>query len=202
MGLGEYPLIDELKIQIKPFEELWNLQNEFDRKMKIWKQNPLNTLVPDDVEAEFKKMFGTSNKLASRFEQNKMPKPQNIANSMKKQLTEFRPNIPIIRALCNPGLRDRHKQVINTLIGGDFKPDDKLDNLIVFAIHEKKDELEVISERASKEFSNENTMNKMRADWDALEFTCNEAVGKDSYILSGEAVEAIQTCLDDHIIKT
>lgn len=28
------------------------------------------------------------------------------------------------------------------------------------------------------------------------------AEGKDSYILSGEDVEAISTCLDDHIIKT
>jgi hypothetical protein len=29
---GEYPLIDELKQQIKPYEELWNLFDEYKHK--------------------------------------------------------------------------------------------------------------------------------------------------------------------------
>jgi|APCry1669189768_1035252.scaffolds.fasta_scaffold353708_1 hypothetical protein len=45
-------------------------------------------------------------------------------------------------------------------------------------------------------------MKKMRAEWVILEFTTAEVAGKDSYILSGEAVEVLQQTLDDHIIKT
>lgn len=45
-------------------------------------------------------------------------------------------------------------------------------------------------------------MEKMEKDWEPLEFTCKEVPDKESYILDGEAVEAIQTILDDHIIKT
>lgn len=66
--------------------------------------------------------------------------------------------------------------------------------------HMKK--LEDISETATKQFSNENTMKKMKEEWKPLEFTCTIPAGKDNLILSGEAVEAIQTVLDDHIIKT
>jgi hypothetical protein len=32
MMLGEYPMIDELKLYIRPFEDLWNLQEEFNLK--------------------------------------------------------------------------------------------------------------------------------------------------------------------------
>lgn len=45
-------------------------------------------------------------------------------------------------------------------------------------------------------------MKKMRAEWAPLMFETSMPDGKDAYILTGEAVENIQTVLDDHIIKT
>lgn len=74
--------------------------------------------------------------------------------------------------------------------------------LMLYNLLEKKDGLEELSEMASKEFQNQNTMIKMKEDWEPLAFTCKEVQGKDSYILDGEAVEQIQAALDDHIIKT
>jgi len=36
--MGEYPVIDELKVQIKPYEELWNLYVLQEQKLvKTWK---------------------------------------------------------------------------------------------------------------------------------------------------------------------
>lgn len=67
---------------------------------------------------------------------------------------------------------------------------------------EFKTALEDISDKASKEYSNQRTMAKMQEEWAPLEFTCHEVEGKDSYILAGDAVELIQATLDDHIIKT
>jgi dynein heavy chain len=46
------------------------------------------------------------------------------------------------------------------------------------------------------------TMAKMKEEWDPLAFTCKAVPDKESYILEGEAIEAIQAVLDDHIIKT
>jgi dynein heavy chain len=77
-----------------------------------------------------------------------------------------------------------------------------LQSLRNYDVEKFKDKLEEISERASKEYSNHKTMAKMKDDWGPLEFTCQEVQGKDSYILNGEAIELIQTTLDDHIIKT
>lgn len=43
-------------------------------------------------------------------------------------------------------------------------------------------------------------MKGMKDDWMSVNYTCKK--WKDSYILEGEAVEEIQTFLDDHIVKT
>jgi dynein heavy chain len=96
---------------------------------------------------------------------------------MKKKLTEFRPYQPIIRALCNPGLQERHIDDIYALIN---KPrEDGIEmielSLATFKqldIVRYKRELEDISETATKQFSNENTMKKMKEEWKPLEFTC------------------------------
>jgi dynein heavy chain len=113
---GEYALLDKedsgsLFAYIKPFEELWRLNVEFADKMKAWEGHHLSTLSPDDIEADFKKMQSGATKLLAKFEGAKpaLSKPATVASTMKDKLMKFRPNMPVIRALCNPGLMDRHR---------------------------------------------------------------------------------------------
>ena len=77
-----------------------------------------------------------------------------------------------------------------------------IDYMKEYDVNAIKHDLEEISDRASKQFSNENTMKKMKSEWGPLTFDTAMPDGKDAYILTGDAVEAIQTVLDDHIIKT
>jgi dynein heavy chain len=75
LTVTEAPLIEELKVQLKPFDDLWNLMKEFDLTIKEkYVQSPLNTLNPDDIEGEFKKMQGLALRLTAKFEQSKDPK--------------------------------------------------------------------------------------------------------------------------------
>lgn len=105
--------------------------------------------------------------------------------------------LPIIRALCNPGLQERHINEIFSLIKGAGSEESKdignqkLDYFRSLNIENFKNELDEISDRASKEFSNLKTMQRMNDDWIPLEFTCKEVPEKESYILDGEAVELI-----------
>jgi len=79
LDIKEYPLIGDLKEQIKPYEELWNLQAMYDARLKEWETGKLEGLVPDEVESDFRKMFSTSTKLATRFETAKLNKPALVA---------------------------------------------------------------------------------------------------------------------------
>ena len=78
----------------------------------------------------------------------------------------------------------------------------KMEYVKGFNMTQYKSEIDEISETASKEYGNMKTMSKMQEDWEPLEFACRAVPEKESYILDGEAIELIQTILDDHIIKT
>jgi len=168
----------------------------------------MQSLSPDDIEADHKKMTSASNRLVGIFENMKLVRPKEVADAMKKNLVNFRPYLPVIRSLCNPGLMDRHMKMLGEAIFGSadtpFNGSEYTTESLMTThkCTEKKDMIEEISDKASKEFSNMKTMEKMKEEWAPLEFTPIPCEGKDSYILSGEAVELIQTALDDHIIKT
>lgn len=76
--------------------------------MFFGKKGELKKLVPDEVEADYRRMFSAANQLANLFEQKRnpsMPKPAAAASKIVASLKEFKDSVPIIRALCNPGLQ-------------------------------------------------------------------------------------------------
>jgi dynein heavy chain len=74
-------------------------------------------LKPDEIEADFKKMQRASVKLINLFESKNQSKPKQVAAIVQKELEIFKPSLPVIRALCNSGLQDRHKKLIAEVIG-------------------------------------------------------------------------------------
>lgn len=183
---------------------MWELQIKYTGLLKAWNDGPVKQLSPPDVETEHRQMLSAANKLAARFENAtpKVLKPMSVASAMSKNLVEFRPYIPIIHALCNKGLKARHEEEIKEAITIEISPETKLHDLKNIGIKEKREVLEQISDTASREYNNETIMQKMKEEWEPLLFTCKEVAGKESKILAGDAVELIQTILDDHIIKT
>lgn len=103
---GEYPLIDELKPQIKVYEELWTLQLKFSALDKTWQQGPLLNLDPMEVQDEHKQMYRLATKLVGKFDATnpKLTRPMGVASKMRDQLGSFKDYLPIIEALCNKGL--------------------------------------------------------------------------------------------------
>jgi len=56
--LNEYPVLAELKGRIKPFEELWKLRNNYDKKCcDEWVNTSLKKLDPEVVQQEFNQMY-------------------------------------------------------------------------------------------------------------------------------------------------
>lgn len=70
--VSDQPLIDELKTQIKPYEELWTLVRDYQQRTKLWYEGELLKLDPEEVEKDHKSMFTISNKLAARFGNSKL----------------------------------------------------------------------------------------------------------------------------------
>ena len=158
-------------------------------------------------------MYQRAGILANQFSNMaNVTRPKAQAVTLSSLLLKFKDTVPIIQALCNPalcspGLDDSNTQEIFDVLVFVNHDNAKLEDMNIrslqnYSVEQHKERLEEISERASKEYGNHKTMTKMREDWEPLAYECLTVAGKDSFILSGEAVELIQTTLDDHIIKT
>lgn len=89
----------------------------------------MHQLDPEEVEKDHKTMFQTSNKLGIRFANFKFHKPEKVANDVKAELMKFRDYLPVLRSLCNPGLKDRHWKEINKAVEYDVDIHSKLSTL-------------------------------------------------------------------------
>uniref|UniRef100_A0A8C9Z160 Dynein axonemal heavy chain 3 n=1 Tax=Sander lucioperca TaxID=283035 RepID=A0A8C9Z160_SANLU len=138
-------------------------------------------------------MWRTMHKLTKSF--SNLPGPCRVAKSFKNKLDEFKQHLPILSTICNPGIKDRHWDTISSIVGFAVKPDvsSSLLNMLELGLEE-------IGALASKEYSLEKSMDKMRNEWVELRFTFTPYRDTGTSIMS--AVDEIQMLLDDHIIKT
>ena len=74
--------------------------------------DPLSAIDPEQVEKNVNDSYKTIHKCARQFSD--IPACQDSANQVKYWIEEFKPYIPLIQALRNPGMRKRHwEQVLN-----------------------------------------------------------------------------------------
>ena len=89
----------------------------------------------------------------------------------------------MIHTLCNPGLRNRHWDKMNEIVGYSITPDSgtSLRKMLKHNLDPFLERFEAISVAASKEHSLEKAMNKMEDDWDAIIF--NTTLYRDTGLL-------------------
>jgi len=83
---------------------------------------------------------------------------------------EFREHLPLVRALFNPGMRERHWMQVSEVVGFNLQPDDDmcLTHLVDKDLQVHIPKFEGISEAASKEFSLEKALAKMKQEWEPV----------------------------------
>lgn len=101
-----------------------------------------------------------------------LPEPLKVATATRDRIDKFKVFLPLISAVCNPGLRDRHWAQMSEVVGFELKRDDhtSLDRLLGRRVEEKMDQLQELSDIASREFSFEKMLDKMSTDWEGLAF--------------------------------
>ena len=89
---------------------------------------------------------------------------------MKDKVEAFKAHLPIIQALCNPGMRPRHWVKVSEIIGETIEPTDEttLAHLIDMNLDEYLPKFDTVAEAASKEYSLEKALFKMKAEWEPV----------------------------------
>ncbi|XP_012645608.2 dynein axonemal heavy chain 3 [Microcebus murinus] len=195
-----YPLLQTLMTNKVPYEQLWVTAYEFSTKSEEWMNGPLFLLNAEEITEDIGNMWRTTYKLIKTLAD--VPAPKRLAENIKIKIDKFKQYIPILSISCNPGMKDRHWQQISEIVGYEIKPTETtcLSNMLDFGFGKFIEKLEPIGAAASKEYSLEKNMEKMKSDWVNMMFSFVKYRDTDTSILC--AVDDIQLLLDDHVIKT
>uniref|UniRef100_A0A8W4FGK9 Dynein axonemal heavy chain 3 n=1 Tax=Sus scrofa TaxID=9823 RepID=A0A8W4FGK9_PIG len=145
---------------------------------------PLFLLNAEEITEEVGNMWRTMYKLTKTLAD--VPAPRRLAENVKIKIDKFKQHIPILSISCNPGMKDRHwQQVPVTAHPQPAQPVPGPGNPL---------------RTASKEYSLEKNLEKMKLDWASMTFNFVKYRDTDTSILC--SVDDIQLLLDDHVIKT
>ncbi|GCC38553.1 hypothetical protein chiPu_0017068 [Chiloscyllium punctatum] len=161
---------------------------------------PFQGLDAEEITNDISTMWRTIYKLTKTFSD--ITGPKRVAESAKLKIEKFKPHLPIIAIICNPGIKDRHWNEISNIVGFDVKPqkDTTLQEMLEFGLANYSEKLEEIGVAASKEYSLEKALAKMKSEW--VELIFNFSKYRDTNISILSSVDDIQVLLDDHVIKT
>ena len=131
-----------------------------------------------------------------------LPGPLKVVNYVKEKIDGFKAHLPLISAMLNPGMRDRHWKVVASTVGFSVQPNDMttLASLLEQNVGDYIEQIQEASDTASKEFALERLLDKMLNEWRPMAFDCMEYRDTGTYIL--RALDDIQSLFDDHIVKT
>ncbi|XP_064633532.1 dynein axonemal heavy chain 3-like isoform X2 [Lineus longissimus] len=205
LGTGQQTPYSEIQvIQNKkdPYDKLWNAAVQFHRQHDKWMNGPLLEVNAEEVDDEVQQLWKLAYRLTKTFGHPDMKGPLRAAATIKAKLEKFKINMPLINALCNPGIKNRHWAMMSEKVGFDISPkkDTPLFEVLQMNLEKYLDDLSEISSQASKEFALEKALTKMKSEWESIIF--NFIPYKDTGVHILSAIDDVQVLLEDHIVKT
>eukprot|EP00818_Percolomonas_sp_WS_P004750 CAMPEP_0117444502 /NCGR_PEP_ID=MMETSP0759-20121206/5277_1 /TAXON_ID=63605 /ORGANISM="Percolomonas cosmopolitus, Strain WS" /LENGTH=4349 /DNA_ID=CAMNT_0005236577 /DNA_START=155 /DNA_END=13203 /DNA_ORIENTATION=- len=195
--ITEFVQLEELVNLFDPHKELWTIAYMESQEYPEWMEGAFQNLDPEQVELHTLSWLKALSNLQRIITDDG---PRSVAEGLYTKLNQFKRHIPLIKSLRNKGLRDRHWKKISNLIKQEVELSEslKLTNLIDMNLDKYLNEIQEISDYASKEYAIELNLEKMEAAWKSVEFSLEPV--SDSFKIVD--VDEIQTLLDEQIILT
>ncbi|KAJ8727857.1 hypothetical protein PYW08_016242 [Mythimna loreyi] len=195
-----YYSLQTMLTSIEPFHKLWHTSYDFYDGYEKWYHGPFLGLdaeqITEDVEAWWKLLYKLGKQLYE------YPGAKRIADMVRNKLEKFKVLLPVLCAICNKGMRERHWAKISDLIGAEVvhTPETTLADMVEQGVHVYAAQLEEIEQYASKEYALEKALNKMKEEWVGVKFEVVPYRDTGVGILTG--LDDVQQLLDDHILKS
>ena len=175
-GLGifriDHPLskdIMNLEKDIEVLEGIWGMAAEWNQMFDKWKLTTFGNLetqvMEDYAQAQYKKLH----KLSKDYRE----KNWEIIDGTKKRVDEFRRTMPLMKDLHNKDMRDRHWRTIKDESQKEFdeaSDEFTLESIIEMHFEENAQLINEVSEAAQKEAAIERGIEKVREQWEKVEF--------------------------------
>jgi len=202
VDITDYSKINQLVKEFQPYSNLWITANEWFHNIDKWMHCQWESLNAEEAEKFVEEAVRT---LASaiRFFKDREPELTpilKIAETVKGQVDEFRPKVPLMVAMRKQGMKERHWQQISEAAGFEVSPGEDFNfaKVLEMGLMKHVEQIVEIGERAAKEFAIETMLDNMMNAWDTINFQMLPF--KSTFILKG--YDEIGAVLDEHMVNT
>uniref|UniRef100_A0A2K6RAQ5 Dynein axonemal heavy chain 1 n=1 Tax=Rhinopithecus roxellana TaxID=61622 RepID=A0A2K6RAQ5_RHIRO len=200
LPITNYDKLSRMVKEFQPYLDLWTTASDWLRWSESWMNDPLSAIDAEQLEKNVVEAFKTIHKCVKQFKD--MPACQEVALDIRARIEEFKPYIPLIQGLRNPGMRNRHWETLSNQININVRPKANLTfaRCLEMNLQDHIESISKVAEVAGKEYAIEQALDKMEKEWSTIMFNVLPYKATDTYILKSPD-EALQL-LDDHIVMT
>ena len=199
----DYPKLAAIEKAFTPFHSLWDTVDLWQTRSATWSTGKMNEIDADVMEKNVSDWARNLNKRA-KFFANQGKRYESIAALAKQTQNEviaFKPKAQLILSLRVPGLRQRHWDRLTEITGrAVVKEELVLDTCIEWGFLEDVETIEKVAEAASKEYSLEQSLDEMEAQWEGIDLVLADYGDTGTCIL--KEIDPIIALLDEQITMT
>ncbi|CAH3196981.1 unnamed protein product, partial [Porites evermanni] len=198
LPVTSYDKLGRLVKDFEPFKNMWLTASDWLKWYDSWMNDPLTTIDAEQLEQNVNNAFKTIFKCVKHFKE--IPACQEVAMEVKLKIENFKPYIPLIQGLRNPGMRSRHWEQLSKELGFPIVANAQLTFTKCLEM-KLQDHIEVIAkvaEIAGKEYSIEQALDKMESEWKPVMLEVMPYKETGTFIM--KVSDDCSQLLDDHIV--
>ena len=198
----DYSELKKISAGFNPFFQFWSTAARWKKWHKEWMDGSFIELEAEQIERQVNESWKIMYKMEKAFGLQELPVCAGNCKNLKGDIDKFKVYVPIITALRNPGMRDRHWDQLTEELGQDLHPDEtfSLTQAIEMGIPDKKEIVTKICDISGKEYSIEMAMAKMKGEWKDVELAVIDYRETGTYVIRVD--EQVVQQLDDHIVMS
>ena len=140
--------------------------------MVTWLDDDFLSIDPEKLEETVGDTQRCINKNLKLFRNKNMAKIAKVAEVIQERIAEFAPQVPMLAAMLNEGMKDRHWAAVSEVAGVEVKPYEgfTVKNIQAMGLLKHTEAIETIGDRAGKEYQIEKSLAEMKAAWEGIFF--------------------------------
>ena len=128
----DYSQLKDIQKKFEPYGNMWESVDSWLKQHKAWLEGPFSELDAESVEQSAQTILRTLKKCEKKFEG--VPGCLDVTRTILKEVSAFVPHVPLIIALRQKGLRERHWEAISAKSGKKVQPDESWTLQTVFEL--------------------------------------------------------------------